>query len=418
MVQIHSRRPIHYRELIAFHNESDTILSMNKTAATYIEQSQKWLSQDVFPLWIKQGVDRSNGGFIENLSYDGKPLNISRRAMVQARQIYSFVVGAKLNSCPMPMAHEIVKNAEVFFRNYWQDSGACSHVVSHEGKVENESAELYTQAFALFALANVYEVTEDANSKSQLKKQALKLLSYLQRERRAPGGGYTEIKNGKVLFQSNPHMHLFEAAVAWMQVDSSSEWKALAKELFDLAQSKFIDSSTGLLCEHFQEGWIPERSEGKFIFEPGHHFEWAWLLAVYEGLSGTSCKALRHSLFQLAEKNGVNPQTHLAYDEVWSDLTPKKKSSRFWPHCERIKAAVKLGVESPKAEQKAFAKSADEAMKALFIYLETSTKGLWQDTLLENGEFTHQDPKASSLYHIINAMYEYINLRPNLLDGE
>lgn len=372
--------------------------------------SLTWLKQDVFPLWSSEGIDAKNGGFIEALSKDGKAIHSARRALVQARQIYSFVTAAKLQVFDELLARQKVIAAAQFFDFYLLPSGACLHSVGPDGQPENQDLDLYTQAFALFALANVFEISRDES----VKKKALRLLDFLNRERKAVGGGYTEIKNGTIMYQSNPHMHLFEASLYWLMVDSENAvWKTLANELFDLCKNKFIDKQTGALCEHFNEGWLPERTDGRFIFEPGHHYEWSWLLAVYEELTSTPCRELRHSLYSLADKYGLN-KSHLAVDEVWSDFTIKKASSRFWPQCERIKAAVKLGAEMPAGQRASFAKSADQALLALNEYFQLDHPGLWQDTRLENGKFTEQAPKASSLYHIINAISEYCLLRPRL----
>ncbi|MBX3039332.1 MAG: AGE family epimerase/isomerase [Bdellovibrionaceae bacterium] len=379
-----------------------------------IQKSQQWLKDDVFPLWLDRGVDRQNGGFIESLSFFGQPSDVPRRAMVQARQIYSFVTAAKLKSCDSTTALETaLEAARTFQKNYLLESGACLHATHANGQPQNTSHELYTQAFALFALANAYGISKDGSFKNS----ALKLLAYLERERVAPAGGYTEIKDGKTLYQSNPHMHLFEAALAWIAVDPTEKsWQELAQKLFTLCTTKFIQPETGTLAEHFTADWKPELHAGRFLLEPGHHFEWAWLLSVDQDLGGPDSHKIRHRLRDIGER-GVDANTHLAYDEIWNDLSPKKKSSRFWPHCERIKAAVKLGLEVPADQQAAFALSADQALEALFGYFQTSVKGLWQDARQEDGSFTKQDPKASSLYHIINAMDEYVNLRPKLNDS-
>lgn len=383
---------------------------MSTQSDTLKTNSLQWLKKDVFPLWSTQGIDASNGGFVEALTVEGRAQNLSRRALVQSRQIYSFVTAAKLQVYDAELAAQKVQAAARFFDYYILPSGACLHSVKPSGEPENQDLDLYTQAFALFAFANVYELSRDEGTRQK----ALNLLNYLNVQRRAPGGGYTEIKGGKVFYQSNPHMHLFEASLYWLMVDpSTAAWKTLAHELYELCASKFVDKETGALCEHFQEGWTPERTEGRFIFEPGHHYEWSWLLALYEELTGVVCKDLRHSLYTLADQHGLNDQ-HLAVDEVWSDFSVKKKSSRFWPQCERIKAAVKLGNEVSPEQRSAFARSADDALVALNRYFDMPTPGLWQDTRLENGEFSQQDPKASSLYHIINAIYEYVQLRPKL----
>ncbi len=43
--------------------------------------------------------------------------------------------------------------------------------------------------------------------------------------------------------------------------------------------SHFIDAETGGLREFFKADWTPYDGEKGRIMEPGHQFEWAWLLA-------------------------------------------------------------------------------------------------------------------------------------------
>ena len=214
----------------------------------------------------------------------------------------------------------------------------------------------------------------------------------------------------------NPHMHLFEAALAWMQADPDPRWKELAEEVLNLCLTKFIDPDSGALCEYFEKGWKPVRADGQFLFEPGHHYEWSWLMMVHEELTGRDLSRARTGLFLLAEKHGLSPE-RFAFDEVWSGGGPKKRSSRFWPQGERVKAAVRLGSRAPENERAGYALAADDALAALLRFVQTPTPGLWRDTLLETGQFREEPAKASSLYHIINALDEYITFRPKLPSG-
>ena len=375
-----------------------------------IARSKEWLSTQVFPLWMKRGVDQGSGGLIEALTLEGDALDLPRRAMVQARQIYSFRIGRGLGCCSEEEARSIIGRAAAFLiERYSVPSGAFIHSIGADGKPRNGQLDLYTQAFGLFGLANAYAVLRD----ERLKQRALSLADYLWRERRAPGGGYTEIDNGQIVLRSNPHMHLFEAAISWMRVDSDSRWKVLAGEVLDLCLTRFVDPESRALCEYFQEDWRPIRTDGKFFFEPGHHYEWAWLMMLYEESAGRNLRSTRDDLFRTAETFGLSPERN-AMDEIWSHGVPKKRSSRFWPQCERIKAAVRMGARAPEKEQADFARASDEAVGALFRFLQTPTPGLWRDTLLESGSFREEPAKASSLYHIINAFDEYIALRPGL----
>ncbi|HWU41883.1 MAG TPA: AGE family epimerase/isomerase [Bdellovibrio sp.] len=385
---------------------------MTTTSTQFIEKSKSWLAHDVYPLWSEKGLDPVRGGFVESLTFSGEPMDVSRRAMVQCRQIYAFLTGARLGCVANDVALRAAEQGtKCLLEKFSAPSGAFIYSINPDGTPKSRNPDLYTQAFALFGLAQAYSVSP----KAEIKARAKDLLKYLQRERKVKGGGYTELDdNGVASYKSNPHMHLFESAVAWMQIDNDPEWKELGKELVQLALTKFIDPTAKVLGEYFDSEWKSLRENGRFIYEPGHQYEWAWLLSLYQDLTGQDLKETRHQLFRLAEKFGTSPTRKIAYDDMWSDYTPKLESSRFWPQCERIKAAVRLGTEVPRAEQALYAKAADDAMETLFRFFETPKKGLWFDQLSANDTFAGNSAKASSLYHIVNAMEEYINLRPKI----
>ena len=153
-----------------------------------------------------------------------------------------------------------------------------------------------------------------------------------------------------------------------------------------------------MLAENFTAGWKLETEGGRYHWEPGHHCEWSWLLGRYQALTGRDLNAVRRSLFELSERQGRDPARDGALvDQVWNDASPKLRSARFWPQCERVKAACQLGLPEP----------AREAMGALFRYFEGPRDGLWFDTWEENGGFQVLPVKASSLYHIIGAIAEF-----------
>ncbi|QLY25399.1 AGE family epimerase/isomerase [Bdellovibrio sp. KM01] len=374
-----------------------------------IEFSKNWLTQNVFPLWSEKGIDRKNGGFVESLTFEGEPMDLPRRAMVQSRQIYSFLTGLRMKTVSKEVASFAVQQgAKYMVEKFSQPSGAFIYSVNPDGTPKSLNPDLYTQAFALFGLAQAYRL----DPKPEYKSRAKELVKYLYRERSVKAGGFTELdEKGTVSYKSNPHMHMFESAIAWMQIDKDPEWWKLGEELAQLAITKFIDSHTGVLGEYFDENWNHLRENGRFIYEPGHQFEWSWLFSLYQELTGKDCKAIRHNLFLLAEKHGTDPVRKIAYDEMWSDFTPKLISSRFWPQCERIKAAVRLGTEVPANEKAAYQKGADDGMDTLFKFFETPKKGMWYDQLSAQDTFSGNSSKSSSLYHIINALEEYVNLR-------
>jgi mannose-6-phosphate isomerase len=379
------------------------------TPSQRIEFSKSWLTNDVFPLWGGKGIDRKNGGFEENLTFEGEPMDMPRRAMVQSRQIYSFLTGLRMGVVSKDVAtFAINQGVRYMIDKFQQPSGAFIYSVNVDGSPKSMNPDLYTQAFGLFGLAQAYQL----DPKPEYKTRAKDLIKYLYRERSVKAGGFTELdEKGNVSYKSNPHMHMFESAIAWMQIDKDPEWWKIGQELCDLALTKFIDKQTGVLGEIFDENWNHVREDGRFMYEPGHQYEWSWLFSLYQDLTGKDTKAVRHSLFLSAEKHGTDPVRKIAFDEMWSDFTPKTISSRFWPQGERIKAAVRLGKEVPASEQAVYQKGADDGMDTLFKFFGTPKKGMWYDQLSAQDTFSGNFSKSSSLYHIINALEEYVNLR-------
>ncbi len=376
-----------------------------------IQNSEAWLKNQVFPLWTKNAFDPETGAFIESLNAEGTAENSPRRAMVQARQIYAYTEAVKMNILSNDQAKAIIEKNLNFIKHYSLPSGAYLHALDSKNNPVETQSELYTQAFMLFGLARAFEILQEP----QIKDRALELVSYLKTQRKNPAGGFTEIKNSQIVFQSNPHMHLFEAVIEWIKIDSDGIWKELASELYQLCKTKFVNNEIKVVAEYFSETWQVLREDNdQFIFEPGHQYEWAWLIVQYEELLSIKNTNLPLQLFNLAEKHGVDINSNLAFDEVFSDFKVKKNSARFWPQCERIKTAVQLGVLADATLKPSFAKAADQAMVALNKYFETETAGLWFDTKAEN-KFILQSSKASSLYHIINALSEYKLKRPLLV---
>lgn len=383
---------------------------MSSTPAQRIEFSKQWLTNDVFPLWSKKGIDTVRGGFVESLTFEGEPMDLPRRAMVQSRQIYSFLTGMRMGCVEKSVAIAAIhQGTRYMVDKFCQPNGSFIYSVNPDGTPKSLNPDLYTQAFALFGLAQAYSV----EALPEYKTRAKDLVKYLYRERKVKAGGFTELdEKGQISFKSNPHMHMFESAIAWMQIDNDSEWRDLAVEIANLALTKFIDPQTQVLGEYFDENWNPLRENGKFIYEPGHQYEWSWLFSLYDELTGSNTKEVRHQLFNLAEKYGTSRERRIVFDEMWSDYTPKTVSSRFWPQGERIKAATRLGTEIPKSHAASYAAGADEAIDTLFKFLETPKKGMWYDQLSAQDTFSGNSAKSSSLYHIINALEEYALHRP------
>ncbi len=376
-----------------------------------VQKIKSWLQKSACPLWLEAGVDWNSGGFYESLTLQGVPAAGPRRVMVQSRQIFSSHMAMKLGLLSQFECHKRVLHGIDFVLKYYSDkSGGFHHAVDESFKPLNKPMDLYAQAFALFGLAHAHAILTPGQGQSIYKNRALELVQYLKSHRKVDSGGYTELGASGVMFEANPLMHLFEATLYWAEIDKDKAWDDLNNELSSLCLNTFIDKEKSLLAEHYDSSWKPLLNNGRYVFEPGHHYEWVWLLGRYQKFYGQDTSKVRVKLYDIAEKYGIQKDRKSAFDEVWSDLTPAKKTSRFWPQCERVKAALQLGMDGL-IDKKVAAESADEAIEGLFKFLEVDLPGLWFDTWQEDGVFTIQPAKASSFYHIIGAMVDYVELR-------
>ena len=92
-------------------------------------------------------------------------------------------------------------------------------------------------------------VTAIARSGRRLAIAAYTLVETLRREFAHPPGGFREDREGRLPLRANPHMHLLEAALAWLAIDPSPVWRHLADEIVALCRERFIDRDTGALRE-------------------------------------------------------------------------------------------------------------------------------------------------------------------------
>ena len=210
--------------------------------------------------------------------------------------------------------------------------------------------------------------------------------------RRVAGGGFRE--NGPHPYQANCHMHLFESALAWEPLGGPS-WTALSDEIANLAMSRFIDPASGALREFFDGQWRALEGEGGLV-EPGHQFEWAWLLDRWGRARGdAAARAAARRLFENGLK-GVDPVREVAVNALWDDFSVRDGTARLWPQTEHLKAAVVLGDEA----------QALRAARGLAQYLDVPARGAWRDKLQADGTFVEEPAPATSFYHLMVAILE------------
>ena len=269
----------------------------------------------------------------------------------------------------------------------------------------DDTPRLDDQAFALLAMAAVARVAPD---RQDLRDRATGLLDSLSRMR-APGRGFLE--HGPWPYQANAHMHLLEAALAWLETTGEAVWGALSDEIVALALDAFIDPEGLVLREVFDAAWRPAPGDDARRIEPGHQFEWASLLMTWSRLRpGREVSAVIAGLMRAGER-GVDPARGVAVDALWDDLSLRSGRARLWPQTARLRASLAMIAREGQAGARGSERAAVEAAGALWGYLETPVPGLWRDKQEADGRFVDEPSPASSLYHLLGAV---LALQPRL----
>lgn len=370
--------------------------------AAYLRDRLKtWAVGAAYPLWWETGADHKKGGFFEKLDMEGAPVDGPRRGRVLPRQIYSFAIAGDLGWTG-PWREAVEHGLAFYLSHYRRPDGLFRTLIGPNGESLDETADLYDQAFAMFALAAVAKVLPVRADEAKAIATAVR--EKLVAERKHPAGGFHNFNQPTAPLQSNPHMHLFEAMLAWNEVDGDPAWRALADEIAELALAKFIQAESGQLREFFDLDWNAAPGVEGRICEPGHQFEWGWLLLRWGKLAGrpdATKAALR--MIDDAEAKGVDLARAVAINALLDDFSIHDDGARLWPQTERIKAAVLAAETTGDAK---YWEMAAAGAEGLMTYLRTPLPGLWRDKYQPDETFVEEPAPASSFYHIVLSILE------------
>lgn len=181
-------------------------------------------------------------------------------------------------------------------------------------------------------------------------------------------------------------------------------WLKRAERIYELFSMKFMQHNH--LAEFFNQDFSLNEKTGKQI-DPGHHYEWIWLLNHYQKLTGSNVENHIQILYRFAQKFGHNGNG-LVRDEVFADGKPCRSTSRLWCQTEYLKACVALWERNPTKERQ-FAIS--HAVEQIFnYYINPAKPGLWVDQLDEYGVVINEHAPASTFYHLFLAFSEVLKL--------
>jgi mannose/cellobiose epimerase-like protein (N-acyl-D-glucosamine 2-epimerase family) len=372
-----------------YHNHDVHLVGL----AAETERLRTWLFDAALPVWWRIGADHSLGGFHERIGFDGRPLVLPRRSRVAARKAFCYSEAGRLG-WPGPWRYA-GRHALRFLRErFVQNDGTVISTVEGDGSVRDARFDLYNQAFALLAYACGYETLD---TEGDWKSCAYALADTLTSKYAHPAGGFREDREGCLTLRSNPHMHLLESALIWTRIDRGTIWEKLADEIVTLCLERFIDGKTGALREFFATNWAPAADFEGEILEPGHHYEWAFLLDLWAKLTGRARPEAVSALIAFADANGIDRNREVANNRIRLNGVIDDGVARLWPQTERLRAYV---VDRQNGDEARLS----NAVKTLWRYLDAPFPGLWYENLAPDDKFIIEAAPSTSLYHIVGAI--------------
>ncbi|WP_285424108.1 AGE family epimerase/isomerase [Pseudomonas sp. efr-133-TYG-103a] len=364
-------------------------------SAIFAEVQQHFM-RVVVPLWQGPGWNAQMALPFEAVDAQHQPLPPQRyRAMACARQLFLF--SSLIGHSAVPEAGE---RAAALFRSlqrHFHDAehGGWFYSIDPQGAPLDRRKDLYTHAFIVFACAHYWGKVREPLVESVLN-AALTVIA----ERFADGDGLYE----SVLAEDwssldagplqNPLMHLAEAFLATLEVREDADTLAALDALAQGMQRRFVDVELGVMLEKpldAVDNWS----------EPGHQFEWFYLLESSAHLRGTPLHGSLTTAFAHAQAQGVDNETGAVAAMLEVDGSVKDGTQRIWAQAEYLRAlTLRPGSEDLLARQL-------NALQQRFLH-----PGGWNECLDSQGQISRSDMPSTTPYHLATCylgLAEYFN---------
>ena len=365
-------------------------------------EAKAWLMDACFPLWSEAGFDGAL--FLEALDMQHRPQDAAEtRVRVQARQTYVFAAAAQLGWQPKRALELVDAGVEILANQARRPDGLIGRALKTDGSgLADDTADLYDAAFTLMALGAAARVVADPTRPVGIARDILASLDTHMRD--TVSGGYAEYLPAPDRRLQNPHMHLFEACLTLHRTDDEGGHMARAGELLSLFQTRLTADTPGLVTEYFASDWSKDLGLDTDHIEPGHQFEWVWLLNQHAGMIGAHPPPEAQRLYDFAasacDDEGRVPQ-----------VTDRKGSAtdasrRTWPLTEALKAHLSM------LETHNQSVYCDRAIQSFDILMDEylTPEGGWIDHYDAGGLALSTTIPASTGYHIVLGLCELIRV--------
>ncbi len=198
---------------------------------------------------------------------------------------------------------------------------------------------------------------------------------------------------------------------ALYEATGDAAWLDRAQAIVELFRRHFFDEETGTLGEFFTADWWPASAPSGALREPGHHFEWVWLLHQHARLTGRDdVLAPADRLYRFGLRHGVEQDSRFVpavFDEVDRTGRVVTDSKLLWPQTEAIKAHLARWEFLGDTEA---AKSARAHTEMVFRWFLIDATARWRNRLARDGRDVAAELPVRVFYHVFLCFAELMRL--------
>lgn len=368
-----------------------------------VEPTKKFLAHSL-KLWDKAGYDHEYGGYFEALDFKGNAITeLDKRMRIHPRTIFAHVAGTVWGYYDGLAVAE--KAFNYITKHWWLPEGGFATLANRKGEVLDKTIFTYDHAFAMLGFGWLYKASGSKVHHTWLHNVWDMLNSRLIH---SDGGFITSVPEPQSPIRvQNPHMHMLEAVLNLVQLFDDDIWRDAAKRLYGLFERYFCLPHEEKLREFFNDDWTPDIRMGHLL-EPGHHYEWVWILEKYENLMRERVPLIKPMYdFAILGSNKMG----LGYNETDFEGNPTRPDHRMWIQTEVIKANISM---YRKTKEEQYLEKTYNAWKLLFDKYLIEQYYVWYDELDDMGNNISTNSPTSTLYHLLIAFHEYLDLEQSL----
>ena len=311
------------------------------------------LVEDTLPFWIKNGIDRTYGGYTTFLDRKGEMLSTHKPMWVMGR--FAWLLARLYNTLEARDEWlELAQHGIAFIRKYGFDNdGRMFYAVEQDGRPIRKRRYLFTETFGVIALAEYARAAGDKDAFALAEKTMGLILEFYNDPSRLEAkflpDNYSVRDHSTAMIQINTLQVLRSAAIALegnVEIEGYGNYQSLIDHAIDEIFSYFVKPEKKAVLETvgLQGEYLGSIPEGRCI-NPGHPIETAWFI-MEEGKHRNDAELIRKALPLLEWSLDRGWDTEYGGLFYFVDIEGRQPvqlewdMKLWWPHNEAIYATI------------------------------------------------------------------------------